>query len=469
MMRDYNKYKKIKTRKKSFNPYMILAIFAALIIAMSIGYGAYSDVLKIAGTANARYTNYIINYELNNGTNPSNPVSTFTIADDFLLPIPTRNNHDFGGWYLYSDFSGNAVVTTGDIDAVALNPTNDTVILYAKWTASVVNYTITYNNITNSTNYPSTISGGSTYTQTFTTAPSSVTVTMGGTNLVSGTGFTYSNGTLTIPNVSGNLVITGSSSGGGNGGTWNNPVEDTTTTQYDPEDVPEGTTIYTNVPGKPKVTADENGNITQFEYTNTVNGVPVPSGGLDTGVLAFDGSDFVVTLKAKFTFSNCTTSIAPIINASKKDPDVNGVLIYEFREPKAGYGHTASGSNVNPPFNKFRYGKYENSSSKGNVDYNIAKNVTGGSSNNRYGYNASTPTVTLTIKLYCTNGVFTSEIYDDSGTLLAKPYNNTSYSFANLDSSFDNVTIVIGEYEGFGSGVVYRHTFDILEFSVLKS
>ena len=168
MMRDYNKYKKIKTRKKSFNPYMILAIFAALIIAMSIGYGAYSDVLKIAGTANARYTNYIINYELNNGTNPSNPVSTFTIADDFLLPIPTRNNHDFGGWYLYSDFSGNAVVTTGDIDAVALNPTNDTVILYAKWTASVVNYTITYNDITNSTNYPSTISAGSTYTQTFT-------------------------------------------------------------------------------------------------------------------------------------------------------------------------------------------------------------------------------------------------------------------------------------------------------------
>ena len=176
---------------------------------MSIGYGAYSDTVRISGTANARYTNYTINYELNSGTNPSNPVSTFTIADDFPLPIPTRSNHNFDGWYLYSDFSGNAVVTTGDIDVITLNPTNDTVTLYAKWTASSVNYTITYNNITNSTNYPSTISGGSTYTQTFTTAPSIITVTMGVTNLVSGTDFTYTNGTLTIPNVSGNLVITG--------------------------------------------------------------------------------------------------------------------------------------------------------------------------------------------------------------------------------------------------------------------
>ena len=192
-MRGYNKYKKVKTRKKVYNPYIMLAVFTILIIAMSIGYGAYSDTLRISGTANARYTNYTINYELNSGTNPANPVSTFTIADDFLLPIPTRNNYEFGGWYLYSDFSGTAVVTTDDIDVITLNPLNDTVTLYAKWTASSVNYTITYNNITNSTNYPSTISGSSTYNATsnqlsyIPDALDNVTITIGGSGLANDT------------------------------------------------------------------------------------------------------------------------------------------------------------------------------------------------------------------------------------------------------------------------------------------
>ena len=182
-MRNYRKYKKLKTRKRKIRPYMLLLIAFLLIIVMSVGYGAFSDVLRISGTASARYKNYIINYELNNGVNPANAVSTFTIPDNFPLPVPTRSNYSFDGWYLLSDFSGNAVTLTSDIDVISLNPVNDTVTLYAKWIVPVVNYTITYNDIADSNNYPSTISSGSTYTQTFITAPNSVTVTMGGITL----------------------------------------------------------------------------------------------------------------------------------------------------------------------------------------------------------------------------------------------------------------------------------------------
>ena len=184
-MRDYKKYKKVKTSKKKFHPYLLLLVFILIIIAMSIGYGAFSDTLRISGTATARYKNYSINYELNGGTNPANPVTSFTIPDNFLLPTPTRSNYDFGGWYLASDFSGSAVLLTSDIDVISLQPVNDTVTLYAKWTVATVTYSITYNNISNSNNYPSTISSGSTYTQTFITAPNSVTVVMGGITLTS--------------------------------------------------------------------------------------------------------------------------------------------------------------------------------------------------------------------------------------------------------------------------------------------
>ena len=284
-----------------------------------------------------------------------------------------------------------------------------------------------------------------------------------------GIGYSYWNTTLRI---TGTVSAIGNPSGGGGSGTWDNPVEDSTTTTYDPTNVQQGTTLYSDVDGKPKVQVDRNGNITRFEYTDTGNGVTVPSGGLDTGVLGFDGNDFVVTLKAKFDYNNCTTtSTSPIINVSKKNSTVNGVLIFEQGRQTSGYGHNASGTKVTTPYNKFRFAKYENSSSKGNVDFNISSKVTSSQSNGRYGYNSSSSPIILTIKLYCTNGVFSAEMYDSSGTtdvLLAKPYNNTTYSFSDIGNSFDDITVVIGKFDGFGAGVTYTHTFDILALSIEK-
>lgn len=94
---------------------------------------------------------------------------------------------------------------------------------YALWTTTLtINgsvtgtaqvYSITYNNVDNSSNYISQIVSHGNYDVTFTgTVPSSITVTMGGVTLTENTDFTYTNGRLIINTVTGNLVITGASS-----------------------------------------------------------------------------------------------------------------------------------------------------------------------------------------------------------------------------------------------------------------
>ncbi len=79
-------------------------------------------------------------------------------------------------------------------------------------------------------------------------------------------------------------------------------IHDTTTTVYSPSAVPAGYTVYfdnPNIEGNPKVTADDDGNIISFEYTNLgANGISFSAGHtLDTGILAFDGQGFTIHLK----------------------------------------------------------------------------------------------------------------------------------------------------------------------------
>lgn len=63
----------------------------------------------------------------------------------------------------------------------------------------------------NTSTYPASIGYISTYSYTFAILPVIQSITMGGTPLVANTDYTYINGTLTIPNVTGNLVIQGDS------------------------------------------------------------------------------------------------------------------------------------------------------------------------------------------------------------------------------------------------------------------
>lgn len=202
-MRNYKKYKKY-AKKKTFRPWLIFSCVLFALFAVSTGYAVYTDTVAIQGTANAINVQYSINYTLNGGTNPQNAVTTFYRTDDIPLPIPTKPNFQFDGWYQNSSFTGQKVTRTSEIQIS--NPQNLTVDLYANW---VTVYSVTYNNITLDNTEPTTIIANTNYSHTFTNAPSRVTVTMGGNTLTENTDFTYSNGQLIINNVTGNLVITG--------------------------------------------------------------------------------------------------------------------------------------------------------------------------------------------------------------------------------------------------------------------
>ena len=70
-------------------------------------------------------------------------------------------------------------------------------------------FSIIYANMENSSSYPSTIGYMDTYSYTFAIPPVIKSITMGEMQLVANTDYTYTNGTLTIQNVTGNLVIQG--------------------------------------------------------------------------------------------------------------------------------------------------------------------------------------------------------------------------------------------------------------------
>ena len=70
-------------------------------------------------------------------------------------------------------------------------------------------YDVTYLYFSDSTSYPSTIGHMSTYTYTFSGSPTIQSVQMGDRTLILNTDYTYIGGTLTIPDVIGDLIISG--------------------------------------------------------------------------------------------------------------------------------------------------------------------------------------------------------------------------------------------------------------------
>ena len=174
---------------------------------------------------------------------------------------------------------------------------------------------ITYVNCTNSSSLSSEYIRSKSFTNmnnvtyipsvTIANAPASITITDASNNtLISGTNYTYSNGVVTfLTEITSNLTITAASSGGGT------PVEDTTTTTYDPDNVPANSTIvYTAIDGAPQVSTDANGKITSFEFTNISSSNPVTvtsNNNIETGFIPFDGSsNWELTMRYKWKWSD---------------------------------------------------------------------------------------------------------------------------------------------------------------------
>ena len=204
--------------------------------------------------------------------------------------------------------SGNYSSPNLTLSNITLSNTNDYIVVTKR-------YTITYNGFTgNTSSLISSVSssGGTIEFNSNTGIPSSVTVTGATGNYDSTTHI------LTLSDITGDITITASSGGGT--GTPENPYINTSTT-YDPRDVQEGTTIYINVEGEPKVTVDENGNITEFTFTSDT---PVTLGdeatGVDTGFVPFTGGkDFELYINAYFPASSNSSAGGILIDIRNRD------------------------------------------------------------------------------------------------------------------------------------------------------
>ena len=100
-----------------------------------------------------------------------------------------------------------------------------------------------------------------------------------------------------------NLYAKWVSSGGQSGsGTIADPYINTDN-EYSDDDLQEGITQFVNADGKPQVTADENGQVIGFEFTDTgTDGLLYTTGDtLDTGIVAFDNRPFTIHIKFTIT------------------------------------------------------------------------------------------------------------------------------------------------------------------------
>ncbi len=129
---------------------------------------ATSDTTLYAVWTVAAFT---ITYDYNNATGGNGTAtSTFTVGGSAVtLPTPTRTGYTFAGWYVAQDLSGSALGATYSPD--------QSITIYAKWTADV--YTVTYN-------YNDATGGNSTATSSFTYGGTAITLP-----IPTRTGFTF--------------------------------------------------------------------------------------------------------------------------------------------------------------------------------------------------------------------------------------------------------------------------------------
>ena len=393
------------------------------------------------GTSNAAGTN---SYTLTFGAKPAADAATGTYSRTFIVTVVV-NNPQYS--ITYNANAGN--------DTVTGMPSNQSTTISSTGTVTLPNNEPTrsgYNFLGWDTN----------------SAATTPTYPTGSTN------------TITLEPTQANAITLyaiwqqGSSGGGG---TWDTPVEDNTTQTYNPNDVPIGTTEYTEIAGQPRVTKDEDGNIVRFEYMDASAGVSLSSA-LNTGVLAFDDDGFTIWLDGAFPWT--TQSLSPVISLSGLVNNyASGVVLNAmYNSSKQTYTNT-SGSKVSSAtyVNKFRSFEYSGTNSPTNRNIVYSSSPTANVSNtnqNTLGWIQSQAPLNASIEIVGTptNNAMNIEIriynYDTTngrGSLIGILPANYVYSISGLESS--GITIELGHYKR-SSTQEYSYAYTIYGLSIQK-
>ena len=233
--------------------------------------------------------------------------------------------------------------------------------------------------------------------------------------------------------------------------------------------------IEYNDDGEPYVTGYD------IDTTNNPNGGETLTNPIDTGVMAFDGRDFDIHLKAKFNWSNLqynsgtTQRINPILNLSGNDINnkVNGFLILWLTNMSGSNYYNFNGSQLTSQYcTVMRVNKYLNDVA--NFVYNVQYPPGNNKSTGSLGLpKNSTGTQILVFEIQSRSNVFTIEVYNESGTKIgiltrqkSSPYTHEDINFGS--STFENVTVELGHWDSVNDGVQYSFVYEVLEFNVTK-
>lgn len=230
---------------------------------------------------------------------------------------------------------------------------------------------------------------------------------------------------------------------------------------------------------------DDNGDPEVVGYTiDTTNnggandGEQLPSGGIDTGVLAFDGRNFDIMMKANIPYYSSATNgktIAPlIVMSSRVDGYVRGLVLFQYCPNSGSFNCTNIVTNEQSSapagtVNLFRIQMYN---SVGGVDSKSSKNFGHSRWPNYYqsgGYHKAAftqqnGTQLLTFYIRYRNGVIDGEIWRN-GSLIAKPEQGYTWNMSTF--STNDITIELGHWNN-QAGTEYNHTFEVIELQVYK-
>lgn len=221
----------------------------------------------------------------------------------------------------------------------------------------------------------------------------------------------------------------------------------------------------------------------EIDTSNNQSGGESITGGLDTGVLAFDGRDFEIYIKCRLNPSTWnTTHLNPIVNASERiNGKVNGVTLFSTCSTGAGTRYNLDTYQVYAfTGNKYHimFNKYFNNAVNGGGGYITEKNYTTSNYSEaaRGAFSASSTSSILILKIKSINNKFycytyqtesdaNNDNYKTKGVRLYSKHYYDYHDFGNYE--FSGITVEIGHWETLTDGNYYADV-EVLDFYVHK-